>query len=65
MCINNTILLIEYTELKALFESERIDLAVCDSFTVSCIDTAIVSNLPVIITSTFGLYAGNIIIIKV
>lgn len=42
-----------------MFQSEKIDLVICDSFAISCIDTAIVSKLPVIITTTFGLFAGN------
>lgn len=50
---------IEFFELQDLFQSEKIDLVICDSFAISCIDTAIVLKIPVMITATFGLFAGK------
>ncbi|KAG2196269.1 hypothetical protein INT47_012491, partial [Mucor saturninus] len=50
---------LEFFELQNLFQSEKIDLVICDSFAISCIDTAIVSKIPVMITSTFGLFADD------
>lgn len=49
----------EFFELQDLFQSEKIDLVICDSFAISCIDTAIVLKIPVMITATFGLFAGK------
>ncbi|KAI8359105.1 hypothetical protein EDC96DRAFT_445636 [Choanephora cucurbitarum] len=46
-----------FFEYKDTFEKDHIDLAICDSFAISCTDAAIVSKIPVIITSTMGLYA--------
>ncbi|KAI9266352.1 hypothetical protein EDC94DRAFT_603488 [Helicostylum pulchrum] len=50
---------IEYNEYKLLFESQQIDLVICDYLTISCIDAAIVSKIPVMITSTMGTYADS------
>ncbi|KAI8356197.1 hypothetical protein BD560DRAFT_335642 [Blakeslea trispora] len=46
-----------FLEYKETFEKDQVDLAICDSFAISCTDAAIVSKIPVIITSTMGLYA--------
>ncbi|KAI9339248.1 hypothetical protein BD770DRAFT_448208 [Pilaira anomala] len=46
-------------EIKSLFQSERIDLAVCDSFAIACIDAAILLKIPVILTSTLSMFADS------
>lgn len=50
---------VEYYEHKLLFESEKLDMAVCGSFTIGCIDAAITSKLPVVITTAMGCFAGK------
>lgn len=46
-------------EIKSLFQSERIDLAICDSFAIGCIDAAVLLKIPVILTSTLSMFAGK------
>lgn len=52
--------LIEFHERQVLFKKEKIDLVVYDSFAISCIDAAINAKIPVIMTSTFRIYAGKL-----
>jgi hypothetical protein len=33
----------------------------CDSFAITCIDAALATKKPVMITSTVGIYSGNLI----
>ncbi|GAA5805516.1 hypothetical protein HPULCUR_011033 [Helicostylum pulchrum] len=47
-----------FIELQDLFKKDDIDLVICDSFSIVCIDAAIVSKLPVIISTTMGTFAA-------
>ncbi|KAI7895502.1 uncharacterized protein EV154DRAFT_413140 [Mucor mucedo] len=49
----------EFLQYQNLFETDSIDLVICDSFAVSCIDSAMVSKIPVIITTTTGTFFDN------
>lgn len=44
----------EFKDFSEQFRLDKIDLVICDSFAISCIDSAIYNKLPVVITSTFG-----------
>ncbi|KAG1461069.1 hypothetical protein G6F56_005807 [Rhizopus delemar] len=46
----------EFHHTRDLSEKLRIDMFVCDSFAIACIDAAITMKKPVMITSTFGFY---------
>ncbi|KAI8085506.1 hypothetical protein BDF21DRAFT_359667 [Thamnidium elegans] len=46
-----------FLEKQSLFLSNRINLAICDSFSIDCIDAAIISKIPVMITTTLGMFA--------
>ncbi|KAI8085504.1 hypothetical protein BDF21DRAFT_380124 [Thamnidium elegans] len=49
----------EFLEYRSLFKSEKIDLAICDFFSVSCVDAAIISKIPVIATNTVATFADS------
>ena len=42
-----------------LFSNKDVDLAICDSFNMACVEASIASNIPFIITSTHVLNAGT------
>ncbi|KAI8991143.1 hypothetical protein BDF20DRAFT_812435 [Mycotypha africana] len=45
----------DFLQIQQMFKENQIDLALCDSFATACLDAAIVSNIPVVLTSTLGL----------
>lgn len=50
--------LLGFKEYLELYKSEQVGLVVCDSFAIPCLDSALYSKLPVIVTSTYRSYAG-------
>lgn len=49
---------IEFKDFSERFKLDKIDLVICDSFAISCIDSAMYNKIPVVITSTFGISHG-------
>lgn len=60
-CLKNTLILcfVEFYHAQRLSKELEVDMFICDSFAVACIDAAITLKKPVMITSTCGIYAGT------
>ncbi|CAO3703700.1 unnamed protein product [Rhizopus stolonifer] len=49
----------EFYHAQYLSKELEVDMFICDSFAIACIDAAITLKKPVMITSTCGIYAGT------
>jgi len=50
---------VEYYKHRDIFNTEKVDLAVCDSFTMACSDAAEAAGLPFVVTSSMALSPGK------
>lgn len=49
----------DFTALKEYFRDSKVDLALCDHFTDTCVDAARYLKIPFVVTSTLDLSSGK------